>query len=502
MNLLSVVGRGLILAALMLLPASPLTAADNATPPPDAKPKTPLPTMPPGGWTVQKDWRWVKGAVFVPTNCVNEAQEWDEYDPAINDRELHYASFYGFNLVRVFFHYDTYLKNKQKLLANIEDFLTRANKYGLKSEFVFFDDCHFEPDPQDQVLQSTYQYPTPIFGVHNSRWWLCPGKVIKSRIQDEAPKLQAYVQDIVSAHKDDPRIAYWEIYNEPHGSGGTMFLLQNGQQWIHDTGTKTPMTSTGTQFRGGPYSDFETWHWYGRGKIPDLGPDALNTECMQRDRQSVPMVVNAMKDKSGYVMWELGIGRDNCRFAWGTSPQKPAAAEPTKPFHGIVYPDGHPWSEDDVKAIMGDAAFAAAPVYQVSYFKDDKFSVLAKESITPMIDFDLLDERGYGSPDASAGVPEENFSTIWKGTLQPTATGTYTFYADSDGQVQVSVNGQALLAKTTPGRSEISHTIDLVGGKPCPVEIRYAHATGTASLHFDWSGPNLTKTVVLPVHGP
>ena len=42
----------------------------------------------------QADWRWVKGAVFVPTSCVNEAQQWDEYDPVINDRELHYASVY------------------------------------------------------------------------------------------------------------------------------------------------------------------------------------------------------------------------------------------------------------------------------------------------------------------------------------------------------------------------------------------------------------------------
>ena len=38
------------------------------------------------------DWRWVRGAVFVPTSAVNEAQQWDEYDPAINDRELYYAS--------------------------------------------------------------------------------------------------------------------------------------------------------------------------------------------------------------------------------------------------------------------------------------------------------------------------------------------------------------------------------------------------------------------------
>jgi hypothetical protein len=58
------------------------------------------------------DWRWVHGAVFVPTNCVNEAQMWDEYNPAVIDRELHCAGIYGINCVRVFLHYYIYLKNK------------------------------------------------------------------------------------------------------------------------------------------------------------------------------------------------------------------------------------------------------------------------------------------------------------------------------------------------------------------------------------------------------
>jgi len=491
--------RRLLLAA-MLLPFLVVRAdTTNAATTNSVKPPAP-PQEPPGGFPVKKDWRWVKGAVFVPTNCVNEAQQWDEYDPVINDRELHYAAFYGLNLVRVFFHYDVYLKNKDKLLANIDDFLARADKYGIKCDFVFFDDCHFQPDPA--VLQPGYQYPAPIFGVHNSRWWTSPGDAVKRDLAAQTPKLKAYVQDIVSAHKDDPRIAYWEIYNEPNKSDGTRTLLQDGQEWIHETGTTIPMTSTGNGFSGGLYSDFLSWHWYGKGKPPSCAqPDALNTECMNRKSQSVPFVVNSMKDKSGFVLWELGIGRDNCRIPWSGSMKTPLTSEPTTPFHGVVYADGHPWSEDDVKALMGEAAFAAAPVFHVSYYKDDQFHDLAKESITPMIDFDLLDEEGYGSPDIAAGIPKDNFSIDWKGTLRPPATGTYTFSADSDGRVQVTINGQPLLNKTTPGRAEVSGTISLTSSTPCAVEVKYAHATGPASMHFDWSGTGLAKTVVLPVKG-
>ncbi|HEY4988906.1 MAG TPA: hypothetical protein VII09_03815, partial [Opitutaceae bacterium] len=58
--------------------------------PPPAAPAAPATTAAPAA-AGQRDWRWVQGAVFVPTNAVNEAQEWDEYDPATNDRELRNA---------------------------------------------------------------------------------------------------------------------------------------------------------------------------------------------------------------------------------------------------------------------------------------------------------------------------------------------------------------------------------------------------------------------------
>jgi hypothetical protein len=94
-------------------------------------------TAAPAPLSCKADWRWVKGAVFVPTKYVNEAQQWDEYDPVINDRELHYASIYGINCVRVYLHFDIYLKKKEALLKNIEDFLGRGEKYGIRTEFVF-----------------------------------------------------------------------------------------------------------------------------------------------------------------------------------------------------------------------------------------------------------------------------------------------------------------------------------------------------------------------------
>ena len=394
------------------------------------------------------DWRWVHGTVFVPTNCVNEAQQWDQYDPAINDRELHAASIYGINLVRVFLHYDIYLKNKPALLAHIDDFLTRANAYHIQTEFVFFDDCWNQP-PAD-ILSPHYQYPAPLFGVHNSQWLVSPGENIRKNYAANQPQLQAYVQDIVNAHLSDNRIAFWEIYNEPNHSPETLRLGKDAYTWIKEVGTTIPVTATGGEFSGDQFADFKSWHSY-TADTPIRGNpiEALNTECMNRQNQSIPKIIHAYKGKTGFILWEYGIGRDNCRFRWDQERKKPATAENDTPFHGLVYPDAHPWSIADIKAFMGSAAFNKTPFFQVQYFKDDHFQQLAKTSIAPFIDFDLGHEEGTGSPDASANIPNTHFSIRWTGTFTPTDS-PLTLHADGDGSIKITLNNKTFLNKTRP----------------------------------------------------
>jgi hypothetical protein len=275
-------------------------------------------------------------------------------------------------------------------------------------------------------------------------------------------------------------------------------LLQDSYNWVHETGTTIPCTATDREFSGGPYSDFKSWHEYGNYKYTGA-PDELCTECMNRKGQSVPGIVEHFKGKTGYIMWEFGIGRDNCRFAWDENRDHPRPTEAVKPFHGIVYPDGHPWSVDDVKALLGPDGFTKAPLFDVTYFKDANFSQLAKQSVTPFIDFDLGTERGTGSPDASAGVPEENFSIRWAGNVLPREEGTYTFYADGDGQVKIFVNNKQVVDKKDAAVATLSGTAELTAGEPASIRIEYVHATGDPSLHIFWSGPKLDEQILLPM---
>jgi hypothetical protein len=489
-----------------LLAGVVLAAAGCAThPTPAAPPPAPVATLAPPTHAPEalapdtpRDWRWVQGMVFVPTNAVNEAQQWDEYDPATNERELHYASVYGINVVRVYLHYYVYLKKKDVLLRDIEDFLTRANRYGIRTEFVFFDDCWNQP-PQT-LLSADYHYPAPIPGVHNSQWLVCPGDEVRAHYEQHRAGLQAYVQDIVNAHLADPRICFWEIYNEPNQSEETKRLEKDASVWIKQTGTKIPATATGKEFSGTPFSDFVSWHQYENyNQFGDWR--TLCTECMNRKGQTVPGIVSHYKGKVGYIMWEFGIGRDNCRFAWDENRKTPRTTEAVTPFHGVVYPDGHPWALDDAKALLGDA-YAGTPFFAVDYFRDEGFADRAKQSVVPVIDLSLGEERGTGSPDASAGVPVQHYSIQYEGEVQTADSGDYTFSAQADGIVSVKVGGKPVVDNAGHQLGSAAGKVKLAAHHNYHVVVRYVHATGRSTLQLNWEGPGLPNQLLTPITHP
>jgi len=277
-------------------------------------------------------------------------------------------------------------------------------------------------------------------------------------------------------------------------------LGKDALAWIKATGCRIPVTATGTDSAGDPYAEFKSWHTYDpadRLRIKQDPIHALCTECMQRQTESVPAIVKAFKGKTGFVIWEFGIGRDNCRFAWDQNGGHPAAEENAKPFHGMVYPDGHPWSVDDVKAFLGEEAFVKTPLFSVEYFKDENFGKSAKKSVTPFIDFDLMDEPGFGSPDASAGIPKDHFSIRWTGTFIPKASGRHTLHADGDHTVKLSINGKVLIDKQDEARHDVSAAINMEKGISYAVTVEYAHRTGNASLHIACEGPGTTRQVLM-----
>ena len=121
-----------------------------------------------------------------------------------------------------------------------------------------------------------------------------------------------------------------------------------------------------------------------------------------------------------------------------------------------------------------------------------------KSSITPRIDFDLGDEPGTGSLDASAGLGETGFSAHWAARLVAPETGPYTFFAETDGTFRLRIGDALVIDKGDFHRREVQGGLILAGGREYAVKVDYVHGNGPASTHLSWSGPHRPRAIFQP----
>ncbi|HAX16110.1 MAG TPA: 1,4-beta-xylanase, partial [Leeuwenhoekiella sp.] len=162
-------------------------------------------------WYAEHDW--ISGANFIPSTAINQLEMWQEatYDPETIDRELGYAAGIGFNTMRVYLHSLAYKADKAGFKKRVEDYLSIADNHDIKTIFVIFDDV-WDANPKIGTQRD------PKTGTHNSGWMQDPGYPASNEMAN-SPELKAYVQDIIKTFKDDDRILFWDLYNEPGNNG-------------------------------------------------------------------------------------------------------------------------------------------------------------------------------------------------------------------------------------------------------------------------------------------
>ena len=180
------------------------------------------------------------GSNFIPASAINELEMWqaDTFDPQEIDKELGWAQGLGMNTMRVFLHDLLWQQDAAGFKHRIDAFLTIAAKHHIRPVFVLFDSC-WDPFPKLGP-----QHP-PIPGVHNSGWVQSPGA---NALKDEAqyPRLKEYVQGVVGAFADDPRVLAWDVWNEPNnGNGGRVWRGRTEEQSGTGVGLCCPRSSTG-----------------------------------------------------------------------------------------------------------------------------------------------------------------------------------------------------------------------------------------------------------------
>ena len=93
------------------------------------------------------DGQWRFGANFTPSTAINQLEMWqaETFDPATIDRELGWAASIGMRLMRVFLHDLLWEQDSAGFLRRMEQYLAIAAKHRIKTMFVFFDDCWWQP---------------------------------------------------------------------------------------------------------------------------------------------------------------------------------------------------------------------------------------------------------------------------------------------------------------------------------------------------------------------
>ena len=100
-----------------------------------------------------------------------------------------------------------------------------------------------------------------------------------------------------------------------------------------------------------------------------------------------------------------------------------------------------------------------------------------------------------GSP--TAGLPADNFSVRWEGTINAPVAGTYTFTMTGDDGIRLWVNNQLIINKwIDQSATTYTATVALTQGQSVPVKMEYYERGGDAVAKLAWTVPTLASQII------
>lgn len=342
----------------------------------------------PGRWTEAQAnaWYarqpWLVGSDYIPSDAINQLEMWQAatFDPKRIDLELGWAQAMGMNTMRVFLHDLLWEQDPAGFRQRMDVFLAIAARHHIRPMFVLFDSC-WDPDPKLGP-----QHP-PIPGVHNSGWVQSPGR---AALEDPAqvPRLRAYVEGVVGAFANDPRVLAWDVWNEPDNVNDGSYhaeepankeqlvlkLLPQVFAWARAAHPKQPLTSGLWQ---GDWTSFETltpiqkvqvensdvisFHDYGWPEEWKHAVEQLEqyhrpifcTEYMARSAGSTfdTVLPLAQKLHVAAINWGFAQGKTQTWLPWNSWQRPYVLQQPEIWHHDIFYPDGRPYRQAEVDLI-------------------------------------------------------------------------------------------------------------------------------------------------------
>ena len=200
-----------------------------------------------GQWTREEAARWWNaqvwpvGSCYVPAYAINQFEMWqaDTFNPEAIDGELADAESLGLNIVRIYLHEDLWHQDAEGFKSRIRKVLEIADSHGIKVTFTF---C---TNGGGKIPVTLGKQPEPVKGNAWKQWVQSPS----TEVLNDPSKwdyFKVYLQDILRTFKDDSRILYWCLYNEPENikpGRDCMEFLPSLYQWAWEVRPSQPLTS-------------------------------------------------------------------------------------------------------------------------------------------------------------------------------------------------------------------------------------------------------------------
>ncbi len=352
-------------------------------------------------WSKEKAWAWynaqpwIRGCNYMPASAANRVDQWQQLGKEARfaevEREFALAQKVGLNAMRILVEqqgFGVWLAEHDGFMANFERYLQLMQKYGLRAIVVLGNDCSRPkelwklPAPGPQAYDVGYHGGRRVTQ-HGSN----PGAVGYTVLDDPElrPKFYAMCEELLTKYRDDDRILFWNLWNEPGGNNRNDLTLKDLRElfelaWKIDP--KQPLAADIWTVYGNPKGE-------GRHPVERLAgelSDIISFHCYA-DYRTQQRTIKALRARWGRPMvnteWLARINGDELRtsypvFAqenvgstcWGFVNGKYQTHEPYEPmwktqfeyrnpnapvtkwFHDLFRPSHHPYDPEEINILM------------------------------------------------------------------------------------------------------------------------------------------------------
>ena len=354
-------------------------------------------------WSREKIWAWYNahpwlcGCNYFPADTLNMLDFWQaldfEHHMETARREFETARDIGFNTVRIFLSFEVWQVDAEGLKQRLDRFLALAAEYGISVMVTLGNDCHCPKE----------QYRAPVVGVRPEVAWGYHGGVAATPFSgttrvgynpmvDDPAALEAsyaYVRDVVSAFRDDPRILIWDLWNEPGNSHRDSMSLPCMRRFFaiaREVGASQPLTACTWSIDCGKEPKFEnlkeierealelsdiiSFHYYGRfshlveaiALLKTLGRPILNTEWLHRlfGNKVETILPTFWLENIGSYNWGFFAGKSQTYEPW-EGLRKRTDLDFSVWQHDLFRENGRPYDPREIDTIRYFAKKGRAP---------------------------------------------------------------------------------------------------------------------------------------------